>query len=152
MKFSYLLFLFALVSVKSLKAQDYVNQVSKDSLAILNGRIDALKASQKVQELKIEESKEEDEVEKLRVKLLEANDKAKRSAAANSKHTEKLSNGANFKETAKLAKAAKNDMQDSQKALDRYRKQIEKVEKLRQKIKAEEQKLGYKTPAVIFVY
>lgn len=147
-----LIVVFVFLSVGQLKAQDYLTQVSKDSLAVLNGRIDALKAIQKVQELKVDESKEEDEVEKLRIKLLEANDKAKKSAELNSKHAEKLIKGVDVKQTAKLAKSAKSDMESSQKALDRYRKQIDKVEKLRQKIKTEEQKLGYKKPNIIFAY
>lgn len=155
MKKKYLLVLASVIifSANQLKAQVYTAKVSKDSIAILSARMEALKASQKVQELKIDEGKEEDEVEKLRVKLLEANDKAKESAAKNSQHTEKLSGGGiNAKETEKLAKRAKNDMQESQKALERYNKQIAKVEKIREQIRTEERKLDYKKPVIIFSY
>ncbi len=153
-KFIYLIAGFVLFSLGQLKAQMYVAQVSKDSLAILSSRIDALKASQKVQELKVDEGKEEVEVEKLRIKMLESTDKAKTSAAKIGKLTQKKigDQGVDLKETEKMAKRAKNDMEDSQKALERYNKQINKVEKLREKIKSEEQKLGYKKPNIIFGY
>ena len=149
-KFTYLFVLLFICSISYAQAQNYVSQISKDSLSILNDRIEALKTSQKVYELKVEEAKEENEVEKLRVKLLEANDNAKQSASKNSKHTEKLIKGVNPKETAKLAKTARSDMENAQKALDRYNKQINKVEKLREKIKSEEQKLSYKKPTITF--
>ncbi len=151
-KITYLLALLIVFVVANAQGQNYVAQISKDSLSILSDRIEALKTTQKVFELKVDEAKEENEVEKLRVKLLEANDRAKQSAAKNSKHTEKLIKGVNPKETAKLAKNAKNDMEDSQKALERYNKQISKVENLRDKIKSEEQKLGYKKPTITFNY
>lgn len=151
-KFIFLISALVFCSVVQTNAQKYVAEVSKDSLAILGERIEVLKASQKVYALKVDEGQEEAEVEKLRVKLLEANDKAKQSASKNSKHTEKLVKGVDPKETLKLAKEAKKDMEDSQKALERYNKQINKVEKLREKIKNEEQKLSYKKPIVSFTY
>lgn len=152
-RFFYLLLTFAVVNVAKSKAQVYVAKVSKDSVGVLTSRMEALKASQKIQELKIEEAKEEAEVEKLRVKLLEANDKAKESAAKSSGHISKTgSSDINIKETEKLAKKAKNDMEDSQKALDRFNKQIRAVEKIRAEIQTEERKAGYKKPVVNFNY
>ncbi|WP_199120573.1 hypothetical protein [Pedobacter sp. ASV28] len=152
-KYIYLLLFPTLFGIGSSSAQTYVDKVSKDSLAILNGRLDVLKNIQKIQELKIREAAEEQAVEKLRIKLLEANDKAKESAAKNSKHAQKLANGSvNAKETAKMAKRAKNDMEESQNALDRYNKQIRKVEGIREQIQSEEKKLGDKKPAIIFDY
>lgn len=139
------------MGVAGAKAQVYSANVSADSLAILKSHLEALKASQKVVEMKMDEAKEEAEVEKLRIKLLAANDKAKQSAEKSSKHAEKAEGeSVDVKETAKVAKQAKNDMQEAEKALDRYNKQIKKIEKLRDKIQAEERKLGYTKPTLSF--
>ncbi len=144
---------FSLLGLNEVKAQVYTPKVSKDSLGILKGRVEALKASQKVQELKIEEAQEEVEVEKLRVKLLAANDKAKESAEKNSKNSQGMDNGTvNLKDAEKLAKKAKSDMTDAQKALERYNKQIQRVEKKREEIAKEEKKLTYKKPVLEFKY
>lgn len=151
--FFYLLLAFAVLNVSKVKAQVYVAKVSKDSLNILTERLVALKASQKIQELKIEEAKEEVEVEKLRVKLLDANDKAKDATGKSHRTTQKLDGGAiEVKEMDKLAKKAKGAMEDSKKALDRYNKQIGVVEKLRLEIQTEERKAGYKKPNIVFGY
>lgn len=151
--FIYLLLAFAMLNVAKVKAQVYVAKVSKDSLNILTDRLAALKVNQKIQELKIDEAKEEAEVEKLRVKLLEANDKAKDAAGKSNKTTQKLGEGTvDSKETDKLAKKAKSAMEDSQKALDKYNKQIGLVEKLRVEIQTEERKAGYKKPNIVFGY
>ncbi|WAC42358.1 hypothetical protein [Pedobacter sp. SL55] len=151
--FFYLLLAFVTLNVINAKAQVYVAKVSKDSVSILTSRLEALKASQKIQELKIDEAKEEAEVEKLRVKLLEANDKAKDAADKSNKTTQKLDGGTvDAKEMEKLAKKAKNALEDSQKALDRYNKQIGVVEKIRVDIQTEERKAGYKKPAIVFVH
>lgn len=137
----------------SAKAQTYTPKVSKDSVGMLNARLEALKASAKVQELKIKESEEEDEVEKLRIKLLEANANAKNSAAQNSNLSEKLkSAGVDSKAIEKAAKKAKNDTADAQRALERYNKQIQKVEDIRTQIQGEERKLTYKKPLLVYDY
>ncbi|RYG20149.1 MAG: hypothetical protein EOO07_05425 [Chitinophagaceae bacterium] len=152
-KHIYLSLAAAILGISTVKAQTYVAKVSKDSVGILTNRLEALKISQKIQELKIEEAKEETEVEKLRVKLLDANDKAKESAAKSSSHTSQSgSAGLNLKELEKLAKKAKNDMSDSQKALERFNKQIGTVEKIRAEIQVEERKANYKKPTIIFTY
>ncbi|SOD18064.1 hypothetical protein [Pedobacter xixiisoli] len=152
-KYIYLSIVAAGLGISTASAQVYVAKVSKDSVGVLTGRLEALKISQKIQELKIDEAKEEAEVEKLRVKLLEANDKAKESAAKSSGHISKTgSSDINIKETEKLAKKAKNDMEDSQKALDRFNKQIRAVEKVRAEIQTEERKAGYKKPLLSFNY
>ena len=137
----------------SVKSQTYTPKVSKDSLSILNVRLDVLKASAKVQELKIKESEEEDEVEKLRVKLLEANANAKNSATQNSNLSEKLKSASvDSKTIEKAAKKAKNDTADAQRALERYNKQIQKVEDIRTQIQGEERKLTYKKPLIVYDY
>lgn len=152
-KHIYLSLAAAILGISTVKAQTYVAKVSKDSVGILTNRLEALKISQKIQELKIEEAKEETEVEKLRVKLLDANDKAKESAAKSSSRTSQSgSAGLNLKELEKLAKKAKNDMSDSQKALERFNKQIGTVEKIRAEIQVEERKANYKKPTIIFTY
>jgi len=152
-KYIYLSLAAAVLGISSAKAQVYVAKVSKDSLGILTNRLEALKINQKIQELKIEEAEEEVEVEKLRIKLLDANDRAKESAAKNSSSSSKTGNGdVNLKELEKLTKKAKSDMGDSQKALERFNKQISAVEKIRAKILEEERKAGYKKPSIVFSY
>ena len=137
-----------------LMAQTYTPRVSKDSVGILKNRIDVLKASINLQELKIKESEEEADVEKLRIKLLEANGNAKSSSEKSNKIGNRTEAGASIdlKEMAKLAKSAKNDAEDAQRALDRFNKQINKVEDIRKDIEKEERKLGYKKPIIVFDY
>ncbi|RYD74498.1 MAG: hypothetical protein EOP55_15185 [Sphingobacteriales bacterium] len=137
-----------------LMAQTYSARVSKDSLGVLNNRIEILKATIKILELKTEESAEESTVEKLRLKLLEANGNATSSAAKTSSQSDKTSSGSSFdlKAMDKLAKKAKSDANDAEKALERFNKQIAKVEDIRTQIQGEERKVGYKSPKVIFFY
>ena len=131
------------------KAQSYTPKVSKDSVGVLVARQDALKASMKVQELKLKEAEEEADVEKLRIKLLEANGNAKESTSQNSSE---LAKSGDAKAMEKLAKKAKNDTEEAKKTLERYNKQIEKVEELRNEIRTEERKLGYKKTFIVFQY
>jgi chromosome segregation ATPase len=143
----------AIIFSSTVKAQTYTPKVSKDSLGKLNARLEALKASAKVQELKMRESEEEYEVEKLRIKLLEANANAKNSAADNSNLSEKLkSSSVDAKTMEKAAKKAKSDTENAQKALERYNKQIAKVEDIRTQIIGEERKLTYKKPLIVYDY
>jgi len=135
----------------SLKAQTYTPNVSKDSLGILKDRVTILKTSLKLHELKIKESEEESDVEKLRVKLLAANARAKESAAKNSDASKKIAT-LDAKTIEKSAKNAKDDMADSQRALDSYNKQIKRVETIRSDIRFEEAKLSGMKPLVIFNY
>ncbi|MDQ8003680.1 MAG: hypothetical protein REI64_02705 [Pedobacter sp.] len=152
-KYIYLFLAPFALGISVAKAQTYTAKVSKDSVGVLTNRLEALKISQKIQELKIEEAKEEAEVEKLRVKLLDANDRAKESAAKSSSNIAGTgTSNVNIKETEKLAKKAKSDMLDSQKALERFNKQISAVEKVRSQIQAEERKAGYKKPTIVFSY
>ena len=138
-----------LFGAKLASAQTFTPNVSKDSVGVLTARQESLKASMKVQELKIKEAEYEAEVEKLRLKLLEANGNAKESAAQNSGEQ---ANTGDAKAIEKLAKKAKNDAADAKKALTRYEKQIEKVDELRNEIRTEERKLTYKKPNIIFNY
>lgn len=144
------LMVIALLFVANLaEAQTYVPKVSKDSVGILVARQEALKASLKVQELKIKEAEEEANVEKLRVKLLEAEGNAKESSAESKNGQSK---SVDPKVVDKLAKKAKNDSADAQKALERYNKQVQKVEALSNEIRTEERKLLYKKPLIIYQY
>ncbi|MES2650433.1 MAG: hypothetical protein V4663_01770 [Bacteroidota bacterium] len=150
-KFTYLIIAFALLLTNSANAQSYTPNVSKDSLTVLKDRGTALKASLKIHELKIKESEEETDVEKLRIKLLKANEKAKASAAENNEVSKKLSTGSlDSKTIQKIAQRAKDDMSDSQKALDSYHKQIRRVESIRSEIRIEEGKVSNKKPTLIF--
>lgn len=133
----------------SAKAQTYTPNVSKDSLEVLKNRLNMLKVNVKLHELKIKESEEEADVEKLRLKLLAANAKAKESAAKNADVSKKIVS-ADAKSIEKAAKRAKDDMNDAQRALDNYNKQIKKVEGIKSDIRVEEGKLGGMKPTIVF--
>lgn len=150
-KLTYLMVAIALLFATAVKAQNYTPNVSKDSLGILKDRATILKASLKLHELKIKESEEESDVEKLRIKLLTANARAKESAAQNSDVSKKIAS-VDAKAIEKAAKKAKDDMENSQKALDSYNKQIKRVESIRSDIRIEEAKLLGMKPLIIFNY
>jgi LPS O-antigen subunit length determinant protein (WzzB/FepE family) len=141
---------FSIIAAVPAMAQSYSAKVSKDSVGILTNRVEVLKTSIKLLELKIKEADEEAEVEKLRLKLLEANDKSKESASKKNDQFKKETLDA--KTLEKLGKAAKNDAGDAQKANDKFSKQIAKVEDIRTQIQGEERKLGYKKPQIIYDY
>lgn len=149
------LFLVAVILTAAVPAfaQTYSAKVQKDSVAVLTSRIDQLKANLKLLELKVKESQEETEVEKLRIKLLKANENAKKSSEKANKGT-KSNAGAgsdiDLKELEKLSKKVKSDQDDAQKALERFNKQISKVESIRTQIQTEERKISGKRPEVIF--
>lgn len=150
-KFTYLIVAFALLFVTTANAQSYTPNVSKDSLNVLKDRISVLKTSLKINELKIKEFEAEEDVERLRIKLLKANEKAKVSAAKNSEMSKDLGTGTlEKKEVEKMASRAKNDMADSQKALESYKKQISRVESIRSDIRIEEGKISAIKPRIVF--
>ena len=152
-RYCFLWFAFVFFNVVGAKAQVYVAKVSKDSVAVLKGRLEVLKTTQELQELKIKESVLELEIEKLRESLVEANDKAKDATEKSNKHLKKLGSGTiDAKDTDRLAKKARKAMEESQKALDRYNKEIRAVDKLREEIKLMEQKESLKKPAIVFSY
>lgn len=148
-KFFYFIFILNGIIIGMANAQSYSPNVSKDSLGVLKERVTMLKAYLKLNELKIKESEEEADVEKLRIKLIAANAKAKESAAKNNDIGKKIT-AADAKEIEKVAKAAKSDMNDAQKALDSYNKQIKKVESIRSDIRIEEGKLNGRKPQINF--
>ncbi len=150
-KLTMLIVAIGLFCTTAAKAQNYMPQVSSDSLSILKDRVKILKASLKIQELKIKESEEESDVEKLRVKLLAANANSKESAAKNNDISKKLSSGSlDAKAIEKIAKKAKDDMSTAQKALDSYNKQIKRVDDIRSDIRVEEEKLKGIKPGISF--
>lgn len=149
----YFIIAVATACATTVKAQTYSPKVSKDSAAVLKARLESLKASTKVQELKIKEAEEEEEVERLRIKLLEANGNAKAAASQNNDVSEKMKNiTIDAKALGKAAKKAKNDSANAQKALERFNKQINKVEDIRTQIQGEERKLTYKKPLIVYDY
>ncbi|MES2416795.1 MAG: hypothetical protein V4541_01340 [Bacteroidota bacterium] len=149
--FTYLLMATAVLCSGIVNAQTYTANVSKDSLKVLNARLSVLKANIKLMDLKIKESEEEAQVEKLGAKLLKANANAKESAIKNSDMAKKIkASTIDAKQVEKIAKNAKDDMIDAQKALDRYHKQIKNVGEIRSEIKAEESKLEGKKPLIIY--
>ena len=150
-KLTYITVAIAFLSATTVKSQSYTPNVSKDSLGILKDRVVILKANLKIHELKIKESEEETDVEKLRVKLIAANAKAKESAIQNSDLSKKIASGnLDSKEIEKSAKRAKDDMANSQNALESYNKQIKRVEAIRSDIRVEEGKIISRKPLIIF--
>ncbi|WP_354359394.1 hypothetical protein [Pedobacter sp. UYP30] len=141
--------IFACISVS---AQTYTPKVSKDSLKIINTKIDVLKQNIRVLELKVKEADEEANVEKLRIKLLEANGDAKASLEKREENTDRSSSSNDQDKVNKLAKDAQRDSKDAQRALDHYDKQIKKVEDFRAEITSEERKLTYKKPIIVYDY
>lgn len=151
-KFILTLAVVATISIATVKAQEFNFKVSRDSVGVLTAQLEALKSSQKVQELKLKEFEEEQNVEKLRVKLLVAKDVASVSAAKITQKQDSLKSTIDIKAQEKINKQAKSDAEDAQKALERFVKQVEKVEALRLQIQAEERKLTFKKPFVDFRY
>ncbi|MEJ5993068.1 hypothetical protein WG904_01465 [Pedobacter sp. Du54] len=150
-KFPYFIVAIVLLFSVNGKAQTYTPNVSKDSLGILKDRVTILKTTLKLHELKIKESEEEGDVEKLRIRLLAANARAKESAAQNSSVSKKIAT-VDAKAIERAAKNAKKDMDDAQRALDLYNKQIKRVESIRSDIRVEEGKLLGMKPLIIFNY
>lgn len=150
----YIFLFFVIVATIPAMAQTYNPRVSRDSVGILKGKVDMLKSSIKILELKIKESEEEAEVEKLRLKLLEANGDAKSSYAKNSNQADNTGSRSSIdlKAMEKLSKKAKSDADDAHKALERFNKQIDKVEDIRSQIETEERKLNYKKPQIVYDY
>lgn len=145
-----IILLFPFITTVPALAQSYNARVSKDSVGILTNRIEVLKASIKLYELKIKEAEEEAEVEKLRLKLLDANDRSKESASRKNDQFKKET--LDSKTLEKLSKVAKNDADDAQKANDKFTKQIARVEDIRTQIQGEERKLTYKKPQIFYDY
>lgn len=150
----FLLIIILVITCKVTMAQTYKANVSQDSVKILNTRIELLKADIKILELKIKESEEEDAVEELRLKLLEANGKAKASAEETNTYSSKTVSGSSIdmKSMDKMSKKVKGDAIEARKALERFNKQVAKVEDVQSQIKTEERKIGYRKPFVIFSY
>ncbi|WP_316739743.1 hypothetical protein [Pedobacter aquatilis] len=142
------------ISYKVTSAQTYKANVSQDSVKTLNTRIELLKSNVKILELKVRESEEEETVEKLRLKLLEANGKAKASAEETNTYSSKTVSGStiDMKSMDKMSRKVKGDAIEARKALERFNKQIDKVQDIRSEILAEERKVGYRKPAVVFSY
>jgi hypothetical protein len=149
--FKYILVFISIVSISVIaKAQSFEPQISKDSLTVLKNNQLILKASLKIHELKIQEANEEEEAGKLLSKLLVANNVAKESAIYNSKITEGLKGAQDIKAVEKAAKKVKSDTADAQKALERFNKQLKKIDDLKSEIRNEERRILEVKPKIIF--
>ncbi|WP_421946155.1 hypothetical protein [Pedobacter sp.] len=150
----FLFILLLVITSKVTMAQTYKANVSQDSVKILNTRIELLKINIKILELKVKESEEEEAVEKLRLKLLDANGKAKASAEESNTYSNKTVSGStiDMKSMDKMSKKVKGDAIEARKALERFNKQVARVEDVRSQIKTEERKLGYRKPTIVFSY
>ena len=151
-KLIYIMVAISFLSATTVKSQSYTPNVPKDSLSVLKDRVLILKANLKIYELKIKEAEEETNVEKLRVRLIAANAKAKESATQNSDLSKKIGSGTlDAKAIERSARKAKNDMANSQSALESFNKQIKRVETIRSDIRIEEGKMNSIKPLIIFI-
>lgn len=150
----FLLITLLVITCKITMAQTYKANVSQDSIKMLNTKIELLKTNKKIFELKVKESEEESEIEKLRLKLLEANVKAKASAQETNTYSSKTVSGStiDMKSMDKMSMKVKGDVIEARKALQRFNKQVSKVEDIRSQIKAEERKISYRKSAITFSY
>ncbi|MGY3052637.1 hypothetical protein ACVWYG_000833 [Pedobacter sp. UYEF25] len=147
--------LFVLVAIlagSAASAQTYTPKVSTDSLKIILTKIEVLKQHIKVLELKGKEADEETLVEKLRINLLEANGEAKVSLEKREENTNRSSGIDDQTKVKKLAISAERAAINAKKALDRFNKQVKKVEDLRAEIISEVRKLSYKKPSIVYEY
>lgn len=138
----------------SLSAQNYNARVSKDSVAILNARIEVLKNAVKLNQLKLSEAEQEADIEKQKLKVLDLTSSEKEAAKESARLSEALKEGkeTDVKKIEKISKKASNSTKNVKNAVERLKKQIDKVEETRTEIQTEERKLANRSPQLIYKY
>jgi hypothetical protein len=133
-------------------AQDYKARVSKDSVTILSARVEVLKSAVKLNQLKLSEAEQEADIEKQKLKILDLTSTEKESSKEYARLSEALKEGkeTDIKKIEKISKKASNNAKDVKNALDRLKKQIDKVEETRTEIQTEEGKLANRSPLIIY--
>ena len=137
----------------SVSAQNYNARISRDSLSVLQARMEVLKGAIKLHELKISEAELEADIEKQKLKVVDLNGSEKAAAEESSRLSDALKTGkeTDIKKVEKMAKKATNSAKDVKNALEKLRRQIDKIEELRSEIQTEERKLANRNPLVIYV-
>ena len=148
----FLFLLFFCCSVFHVSAQDYVSKVSRDSVAVLTARIEILKSSIKLNELKLSEASQENDIQKQKLKIIELKGSGKDFDKESKRLSDALENGTetDVKKVEKMSKKATSSAKSLSNAVNKLSRQIEKVEEIRSEIQKEERKLANKSPIIIY--
>lgn len=143
--------LFCLLA-STVSAQNYKARISRDSVAVLQSRLEVLKYAIKLNELKLYEAEQEADIQKQKLRIVELNDSEKAAATESSRLSEALKAGreTDIKKVEKMSKKASNSAKDVKNATEKLRKQIDRVEELRAVIQTEERKLANRSPLIIY--
>ena len=138
--------------VSSLYAQNYVPKISRDSVAVLNSRVEVLKMAVKLNQLKLSEAKQEADIEKQKLKIIDLRGSYKDAAKESDRLAEALKEGkeTDMKKAEKMSKKASGTAKDLKNALEKLQKQIDQVEETRTTIQTEERKLASRSPVIIY--
>ena len=136
----------------NLSAQDYTSKVSRDSVAVLNSRIDILKSAIRLNELKLSEASQEADIQKQKLKIIDLRGSEKDALKESKRLSEALESGTevDIKKAEKMSKRATASAKNLSKAVDKLRRQIDKVEDIRTQIQTEERKLTSRSPNIIY--
>lgn len=143
--------LFCLVGL-SVSAQNYNAKISRDSVAVLQSRLEVLKSSIKLNELKLNEAEQEAEIEKQKLKIVDLIGSEKAAAEESRRLSDALKAGreTDIKKVERMSKKAANSAKDVKNATEKLHKQIDKIEELRTVIQTEERKLANRTPIITY--
>lgn len=147
-----LLMLLFCTTTLSVSAQSYTSKVSRDSVAVLNSRVEVLKSAIKLNELKLAEAEQEAAIEKQKLKIVDLNGSEKAASEESKRLSEALKAGSetDVKKVEKMSKKATANARDVKNALEKLQKQIDKVEETRTDIQTEERKLSHRNPLIIY--
>ena len=136
----------------NLSAQDYTSKVSRDSVAVLNSRIDILKSAIRLNELKLSEASQEADIQKQKLKIIDLRGSEKDALKESKRLSEALESGTetDIKKAEKMSKRATSSAKNLSNAVDKLRKQIDKVEDIRTQIQTEERKLTSRSPNITY--
>lgn len=137
----------------AVSAQNYNARISRDSMAVLQARMDVLKSAIKLNELKLSEAELETDIEKQKLKVVDLNGSEKAASEESSRLSDALKTGkeTDIKKVEKMSKKATNSAKDVKNGLEKLRRQIDKIEELRTEIQTEERKLSNRNPLIIYV-
>ena len=141
------------LTASTVSAQNYNSRISRDSVAVLQSRMEVLKGAIKLNELKLSEAELEADIEKQKLKIVDLNGSEKAAAEESSRLSDALKTGkeTDIKKVEKMSRKSTNSAKDVKNALEKLRKQIDKIEELRTEIQTEERKLSNRNPLIIYV-
>lgn len=151
-KLKYLLTTLLCFSISVLSAQNYISKVSRDSVSILDARTEVLKMASKVNQLKLSEAKQEADIEKQKLKIIDLRGSDKDAAKESARLADALKEGkeTDMKKAEKMSRKASGTAKDLKNALEKLQKQIDQVEETRTSIQTEERKLASRNPLIIY--